>query len=59
MAQEVKIGRVSFNDTWKSLKWREFSKQYKPYKDLTGVSAEEAAKKLGVKVPKKDNEGGE
>lgn len=47
----MEIGKVSYSDKLKSLKWSEFKKYWgKHGKDL---SAEEAALKFGIKTPEK------
>ena len=46
------IGKVSYSDKLKSLSWSKFKKWWgKHGKDL---SAEEAAKKFGIKTPQKE-----
>lgn len=58
MAKDIQIGKVSFGENWTKLSWKVFSKEYKKLEEQAGISPEEAAKKLGIKTPKK-NEGGE
>lgn len=53
-ANTVKIGDFSFSGTLKKLEFKEF-KAYWDRKETkrTGLSAEEAASKFGIKVPEK------
>lgn len=55
----IQIGKVSFGENWSKLKWNVFKKEYEPLKKWAKLSVEEAAKKLGIKVPKKKDEGGD
>jgi len=50
----MKIGvHIDFNvDVWGKMTWGQFQKAYKPYEIVTGVKPDEAAKMLGINVPK-------
>ena len=53
------IGKLDFNPKLKYSKLSDFKKFWKKhdFESKTGVSDLEAAKKLGIKVPKKNKEG--
>ena len=57
----MKIGKIDFSDKLKSLSYTNFKKYYEKggFKEKTGLCAESAAEKLGIKTPstKKKKEG--
>ena len=61
--KDIKIGRVSFSPSWSKLTFEVFKKEYQPFKTLAGKTEKEAARILGIAVPKKKKtdkeEGGE
>ena len=55
----MQIGKLDFNEKLKSLSWTNFKKFWNEgYEVQTGLTAEQAAGKFGIKVPEKKNKKG-
>lgn len=56
----MEIGKISYSEKLKSLSFPEFKKFWEDGEEKrTGLTAKEAAKKFGIKIPgKKDSEEG-